>query len=102
MDRDKNLLKEWIQKSREEQRKAPSRYLASYPMLVMDDESVMMSAKELESIAYACGRYEGTLPTGVFLGKMFIRGEYLCWYGINKNAPMTTYAIKSRKILVMK
>lgn len=96
-----NALKKWVQESREQQRRAPERYLASYPELVMDEESVMMTQETLERIERGCGRYDGCVPTGQYLGKMFLRGESLCWFGISKEKPMTHVAWKSRKIVVV-
>lgn len=96
-----NGLKNWVIRSREEQRKAPERYLASYPDLVMDETRVLLTKEQLEKIDRYCGRYESTFPTGVFLGRMFIRGDLLCWFGIDKNNPMTNSAIKFRLIEVI-
>lgn len=96
-----NALREWIRTSREEQRRSPERYLASYPELVMDDKEVMMTQETLDRIERDCGRYDGTLPTGEYLGKMFLRGECLCWIGISKENPQTHISWKSRKIVVV-
>lgn len=96
-----NALKEWVQRSREEQRRAPERYIGSYPELYMDDTHVLMSLDLLEKIERSCGRYDVTIPTGVYLGKMFLSGDHLCWFSIAKEQPMTNCAIKSRTIQIV-
>jgi len=85
-------------KSREEQRRAPERYLASYPDLTMDEDSVLLTEDQFEKIKRHCGRYDGCFPTGVYLGKMFLRGECLCWFAIAKVKPLTDYSIEVRRI----
>lgn len=94
-------FQEWVRESRTQQARAPQRYLASYPDLVIDDQSVLMSKEVFERIERNCGRYDGTLPTGEFLGKMFVRGNYLCWYGIAPGNPEAFMAINSRRILIV-
>lgn len=96
-----NPLKAWIVKSREEQRHAREMYLADYPELVCDDTHVMMSQATFDKIKRNCGTYDGTLPTGQFCGKMFLRHGELWWIGISKDKPMTHICWKSRKILIL-
>lgn len=96
-----NGLKEWVVSSREQQRRAPERYLAHYPELVMDDRNVLMSKDLLEQIEAKCGRYDGTIPTGGYLGKMFLRGPYLMWFGIDRENPMTHSVLKSRYVILV-
>jgi hypothetical protein len=96
-----NELKKWVRRSREEQERSPERYLASYPDLWMDDTHVLLAPDVLETIKRECGRYDGTLPTGVYLGKMFLRNDCLCWFSIAKEKPMTDYAIQRRIIQVV-
>lgn len=96
-----NALQRWVKESREQQRRAPERYLASYPELVMDETTVMMTSDTLERIARNCGRYDGCWPTGEYLGKMFLRGPYLFWIGICKEKPMTHISWNSRRIVVV-
>lgn len=96
-----NALKAWVIESRKQQRRAPERYLASYPELVMDEKSVMMTQETLDRIKRDCGRYDGTWPTGEYLGKMFLRGRHLFWIGISKENPMTHIAWNSREIVVV-
>lgn len=96
-----NALKRWVKESREQQRRAPERYLASYPELVMDETTVMMTRETLERLERNCGRYEGTWPTGEYLGKMWLRGNHLWWFGICKAKPMTHISWNSRKIVVV-
>lgn len=96
-----NPLKNWIKQSREQQRRAPERYLESYPELVMDDKTVLMTQATLDKIERNCGRYDGTFPTGEYCGKMFLRGPYLFWIGISKDKPMTHVSWNNRKIVVV-
>lgn len=96
-----NEFKKWVRESREQQRRTPERYLAFYPELVMDEKSVMMTQNVLDRIERGCGRYEGTLPTGNYLGKMFLRHGELWWIGISKEKPMTHCVWNSRKIVVV-
>lgn len=96
-----NPLKVWVIASREQERRAPERYLRYYPELIMDDTHVLMSKEVLGRIERNCGRYDGTLPTGEYLGKMFVRGNHLCWFGISKERPMTHADYKSREIVLI-
>lgn len=34
---------------------------------------------------YGLARYETSTPSGVYPGKAWRRGKYLCWYGPNRN-----------------
>lgn len=89
--------------SREQQRRHPERYLAHWaPKLFMDETHVLMTQEQLDIIKNECGRYDGTLPTGEYLGKMFLRGECLCWFSISKAKPMTHVAIQCRTIEIVK
>jgi hypothetical protein len=95
-------FKEWVRDSREQQRRAPERYLAFYPELVMDDKSVLLTQETLDKIERNCGRYDGCLPTGQILGKMFLRGE-LSSYGSEsrKEDPQNGVSINFRRIVVV-
>lgn len=98
-----NPLKDWIKASREEQRRAPKRYLAGYTpdelQLVGHDE-VHMTQETYYQIERECGRYDGTLPTGEYCGKMFLRGRWLCWYGIDRVRPMELIRLNYRKVVI--
>lgn len=94
-------LRDWVERSREQERRTPERYLSSYPQLVVDDETVLMSQGDLDRIERACGHYEGTLPTGVYLGKMWLRFDHLCWWGIDKRDPHKNAVAKSRRIEIV-
>jgi hypothetical protein len=94
-------FKEWVRDSREHQRRAPERYLAFYPELVVDGKSVLMTKATLDKIERNCGRYDGCLPTGQILGKMFLRGEHLGWFGICKEDPQNGVSINFRRIVVV-
>lgn len=93
-----NGFKNWVVRSREQQKKSPERYLGSYPELVMDEMYVLMTPGLRKEIKSACGQYDGTIPSGVYLGKMFLRGDCLCWFGICKERPMTDSTIQFRVI----
>lgn len=96
-----NPLKSWIKTSREMAMHSPELYLAHYVNEVYcDDEHVWMTHETLDRIKRHCGEYDGTLPTGQYCGKMFIRHGELWWIGISKKNPMTNLAWKSRKIIV--
>lgn len=96
-----NALSDWVRRSREEQRRAPERYLANYPELVMDSKRVIMSKETFDKIRHHCGRYDGTYPTGAYLGKMFLRGECLCWFTFSKSKPMTNTGVEFRTIEIV-
>lgn len=97
-----NGLKAWVYWSREQQRRHPERYLAYWaPKLWMDETHVRMTSAQLYAIKNECGRYDGTLPTGEYLGKMFLRGESLCWFSISKDKPMTHVHIQCRTIEIV-
>lgn len=93
-----NDLKKWVQASREQEHRSPERYLNYYPELVCDDTHVLMTKETLDKINRNCGRYDGTLPTGHYLGKMFLRGDSLVWIGIHKQMAMTHSVFNSREI----
>lgn len=95
-----NPLKIWIKKSREMERHHPEMYLRFYPELVFDDKNVWMTEETLEKIRWNCGRYDGTIPTGVYCSKMFLRGPNLVWFGICKENPMTHVKWNFRTILI--
>lgn len=96
-----NGLKNWVKRSREQAQRHPERYISSWLHLPRDTERVFMTSRQLEEIKRDCGRYDGTLPTGVYLGKMFLRGECLCWYSISKIDPMNNCDIQSRIIQIV-
>jgi hypothetical protein len=96
-----NPLKAWILESREEQRRAPKRYLANYPEIGFVGDKVMMTKETLATIELHCGRYETSFPTGQYCGKMFLRGKYLCWYGISKQNPMKLVQMNYREIIIL-
>src|SRR6059058_5614108 len=97
-----NQLKDWVLKSREQQRRHPERYLAYWASKTFIDEThAVMTLEQLEEISRECGRYDGTLPTGEYLGKMFLRRGNLCWFSISKEKPMTHSAIQIRTIQIV-
>lgn len=81
-------------------RRHPEQYITSYPQLKGDATHVWMDEETFDAIMRNCGRYDGTLPTGEYVGKMFIRGYRLFWYGIDKKRPMTERKLHSREILI--
>jgi hypothetical protein len=95
-------FKKWISDSREQQRRHPERYVAFWASeLTCDDTHVLMTRDQHETIRRECGAYEGTLPTGQYLGKMFLRGGCLCWFAISKDNPLTHVAIQARTIQIV-
>lgn len=94
-------LQSWIRKSREEQALAPDRYLISYPQLRCDKEHVYLTVDTLVAIEANCGRYDHTFPTGEYLGKMFLRGQSLMWYGLHPTKARTHKVVNARKIALM-
>lgn len=96
-----NARKAWVTESRKKQARAPERYLASYPELVMDEDTVLMTQTTFDKIKHHCGTYDGTWPSGEYLGKMFLRHGRLFWIGISKEHPMTHIAWNSREIVVV-
>lgn len=96
-----NQLKAWIQESRKQERRAPERYLSHYEgRMTCDDKHVWMTQDVYEEIVRNCGRYDGTLPTGEYCGKMFMRGPHLMWFGISGKDPMTNVGINAREVLI--
>lgn len=92
----------WVRASRDEAHHNPQGYLISYEgLLVMDESSVKMTRETFDRILRYCGRYDGTFPTGQYLGKMFIRGESLWWIGINPEKPFTHIAWRHRKVVIV-
>lgn len=96
-----NPLQRWIRKSREQERRHPASYLTAYADdLKFDDSHVWMSQETYDAIERNCGRYNGTIPTGQFCGKMFLRGTRLAWFGIDRENPMDHVKINFREILI--
>ena len=74
-----NELKKWIVASREQEKRHPKMYINYYlDRLITDDKAVLMTRETYDEILRNCHRYDGTLPTGVYCGKMFVRGDCLC------------------------
>lgn len=97
-----NPLKAWIVESREMQQRDPKRYLAYYPELdFVGRDAVKMTRETFEAIEQNCDRYDGVLPTGQYCGKMFLRGRFLCWYGISRSNPMQLIQINFREIILI-
>lgn len=94
-----NPLKDWVTKSRKEAQYAPQLYLRFYPELVIGPRAVLMTKECYERIKHNCGVYNGSIPTGQYLGKMFLRNGALCWFGIDKEHPMTHVMIQCRAII---
>lgn len=95
-----NPLKAWMVESRAEQKRVPKRYLANYPEIEFVGNRVRMTRALRDTIEQNCGRYEHSFPTGQYCGKMFLRGKYLCWYGIDKHNPMKMVALNFREIIL--
>lgn len=93
-----NELKKWVLRSREEQRRHPARYLANHPELWTTASHVVLTKAQVETLERECGRYDATIPTGQFLGKLFLRGNCVCWFGIAPEAPMTCFRLRYKTI----
>lgn len=89
----------WVRKSREAARKNPERYLGSYDF-EMDETTVWMTQETYDALVRNCGIYNGTIPTGQYLGKIFIRRGQLMWFGIAKENALNKIAFNSRMILI--
>lgn len=101
LDEEGNSLKRWIQKSREEERRAPQRYLSYYrDRVVCDEENAYMAQETFDEIRDNCGQYNGTTPTGEYCGKMFIRHGHLVWFGIDKKYPMYRIQWNFRRVII--
>jgi hypothetical protein len=97
-----NALKKWVLESREMARRTPERYLAYWwKEIIVDEVSAYMTRETLEKIEKGCGRYDGTLPTGEYVGKVFLRGDSLWWIGISKVNPMARVQWNSRRIVLV-
>lgn len=97
-----NPLKTWIVESREQQRLAPERYLAHYPEIEFVGACHVRMTRELRDIIrHRCGQYDMSFPTGHYCGKMFLRGNYLCWFGISRQQPMESTQLNYREIILV-
>lgn len=101
----KNPLKRWIKLSREEERLAPERYLSYYlDRVTCDDDHAWMTQNTYEEMIRNCGQYDGTMPTGQFCGKIFMRRmlgvQHLVWFGIARKDPMNNVQFNTRQILI--
>lgn len=99
-----NALKKWVEKSREEAERCPQRYTKSYADLKISDGCVYLTDEELTQIVRYCGIYNGTLPTGIYLGKMFVRDGFICWYdfasGCALDGDEICYVVRTLKFIV--
>lgn len=89
----------WVRKSREAARHNPERYLGSYDF-EMDEHNVWMTQETYDALVHNVGIYNGTIPTGQYLGKMFIRGTRLMWFGLDKEDAIGKIKLNSRMILI--
>lgn len=97
-----NPLKDWIVRSREEERLAPERYLPHYADRVTCDEKYAhMMRNTYDEMKRNCGEYNGTMPTGMFCGKIFLRQGFVVWFGIDKTNPMSNIKINFREIRII-
>src|SRR4051794_15585752 len=97
-----NTLKKWVLESREMARRTPERYLAYWwKEIIVDAASVYMTPETLEKIEKSCGRYDGTLPTGEYVGKVFLRGGSFCWIGISRENAMACVQWNTRRIVLV-
>jgi hypothetical protein len=97
-----NPLKNWIATSREEERRAPQRYLSYYADRVTCDEKyAFMMRNTLDEMKRNCGEYNGTTPTGEYCGKIFVREGFIVWFGICKVDPMTRIQWNFREIRII-
>lgn len=92
----------WVRTSRAQAREVPSRYLIGYEPdeLKIEGDKAYMSQETYDRILRYCGEYNGTLPTGRYVGKMFIRKERLWWIGIDKESALTHIAWNNREIVI--
>ncbi len=97
-----NPLKDWIAHSREEERRAPERYISYYAdKVTCDDKYAHMMRNTFDEIKIHCGEYNGTMPTGQYCGKLFVREGFIVWYGIDKQNPMSHIAINFREVRII-
>jgi hypothetical protein len=97
-----NPLKDWIARSREEERRAPERYLSHYvDKVTCDEKYAHMMRNTLDEIKMNCGEYNGTMPTGAYCGKIFLRQGFLVWFGIDKTNPMVNTKLNFREIRII-
>lgn len=89
----------WIRKSREAAKKNPERYIGAYD-LEYDDTTVWMTQETYDAIVKNCGIYNGTVPTGQYCGKMFVRNGNIMWFGIDKDNALNNIRFNSRAILI--
>jgi len=89
----------WIRKSREAARQNPERYLVNYDF-EMDEKNVWMTKEEYDLLLRNVGAYNGTIPTGQYCGKLFVRHRQLWWFGIAKGDALNKIQLNSRMILI--
>jgi len=89
----------WIRKSREAAKQNPERYLVNYDF-EMDDKNVWMTKEEYDLLLRNVGAYNGTIPTGQYCGKLFVRHRKLMWFGIAKEDALNKIALNERMILI--
>lgn len=110
-------LKDAIREGREQARRHPERYLSGYPDIVVDDKTALVSESDFRRMEGA-GYYDSTLPTGVYIGKIWLKhhyrlaerdgrrvhelvGTFLIWYGIDKTHPDTHCVTNVREIVIV-
>lgn len=89
----------WIRKSREAAKKNPECYLVNYDF-EMDEKNVWMTKEEYDLLLRNVGSYNGTIPTGQYCGKLFVRHKKLMWYGIAKSNLVKKVQLNARIILI--
>lgn len=90
----------WVRKSREAAKQNPERYLGNYDF-EMDEDNVWMTQETYDVLVRHCGIHRATeIPSGQYLGKLFVRNQRLMWFGIARGNTDNTAAFNSRLILI--
>lgn len=62
--------------------------------ILIDDKHALMTQRTFDQLS----NYETTIPSGVYDGKMWRRGNCLCWYG--PAADPSQCSINMREVLI--
>lgn len=92
-------LQAWLDKSEETRKHYPGMYLQDFPNMLVDDQTVVVTREDYDRLQLL-PHYDGTQPTGVFNGKMWLRHDRLAFYEPDPNDD-TMAVSRSREILVV-
>lgn len=90
----------WRKRSAEAASSYPDSYLVHYPEMLIDDKVVVVTPADYARIQ-RLPRYDASVPTGVYEGKMWLCHGILRTYERDPTSPDTYVLTRSREVLVV-